>query len=94
MAIAHTEVLMSPTPGSRALAPQPGDPDFKNPDTLDVEHIRIKYDVEKTAKESYIENLWQQFKDISTEELVRHTNREFPFYATRSKIADMLRNGG
>lgn len=53
------------------------------------------------AEESYIpqlkktdwnilENLWKQFRNIATEELVKHTYREYPFYATRSRIAEKV----
>jgi uncharacterized protein (DUF488 family) len=34
-----------------------------------------------------LDELWKQFKNYSTEELVKYTYREYPFYATRSEIA-------
>jgi uncharacterized protein (DUF488 family) len=37
-----------------------------------------------------LNDLWKQFKNYSTEELVQHTYREYPFYATRSEIAGRL----
>ncbi len=54
-----------------------------------------------SADQSYLEelnqtdqkilnDLWKQFRNYSTEELVRYTYREFPFYATRSEIAEEL----
>ncbi|MDZ7754780.1 DUF488 domain-containing protein [Rhodohalobacter sp.] len=54
-----------------------------------------------SAKQSYLgelnktdqkilDDLWKQFRHISTEELVKYTYREYPFYATRSEIAKEL----
>lgn len=37
-----------------------------------------------------LQDLWKQFKNYSTEELVQYTYREYPFYATRSEIAEDL----
>ena len=37
-----------------------------------------------------LDDLWKEFKNYSTEELVRYTYREYPFYATRSEIAEKL----
>jgi uncharacterized protein (DUF488 family) len=37
-----------------------------------------------------LDDLWKQFRHISTEELVKYTYREYPFYATRSEIAEEL----
>ncbi len=37
-----------------------------------------------------LDDLWKQFKNYSTEELVKYTYREYPFYATRSEIAEEL----
>lgn len=37
-----------------------------------------------------LEELWKEFKNVSTEELVKYTYREFPFYATRSEVAEKL----
>jgi uncharacterized protein (DUF488 family) len=54
-----------------------------------------------SADQSYLEELnktdqkilneiWKQFKNYSTDELVKYTYREYPFYATRSDIAEEL----
>ncbi|WP_103665012.1 DUF488 domain-containing protein [Gracilimonas amylolytica] len=54
-----------------------------------------------SANQSYLEELnqtdqkilnelWKQFNNYSIEELVKYTYREFPFYATRSEIAEDL----
>lgn len=54
-----------------------------------------------SADQSYLEklnqtdqqilnDLWKQFKNYSTEELVQHTYLEYPFYATRSEIVTRL----
>lgn len=45
--------------------------------------------LKKTDRE-ILEDLWKQFRNISTEELVKHTYREYPFYATRSEIAEKV----
>lgn len=37
-----------------------------------------------------LNELWKQFNNYSIEELVKYTYREFPFYATRSEIAEEL----
>jgi len=42
------------------------------------------------SDQKILNELWKQFKNISTEELVKHTYREFPFYASRSEIAEKL----
>ncbi|MEX0905353.1 MAG: DUF488 domain-containing protein [Balneolaceae bacterium] len=48
----------------------------------------------KKTDRQILENLWLQFRNISTEELIIHTYREYPFYATRSKIAGKLLSEG
>lgn len=56
---------------------------------------------EFSADQSYLEELnqtdqkilnelWKQFNNYSIKELVKYTYREFPFYATRSEIAEEL----
>lgn len=58
-----------------------------------------------SADQSYLEELnqtdqkilnelWKQFNNYSTDELVKCTYREFPFYATRSEIAEELLTEG
>lgn len=42
------------------------------------------------ADQKLLEELWKQFKNYSTEELVKYTYREYPFYAARSEIAKDL----
>lgn len=44
----------------------------------------------KKTDRQILENLWKQFKNSSTEKLVTYTYKEFPFYATRSKIAEKV----
>ena len=37
-----------------------------------------------------LDDLWKEFRNYSTEELVKYTYREYPFYAARSEIAEKL----
>lgn len=51
----------------------------------------ISYLEELNQKDQKILNeLWKQFYNYSIEELVKYTYLEFPFYATRSEIAEEL----
>jgi len=44
----------------------------------------------KITDREILENIWKQFNKMSTEELVKYTYKEYPFYATRSEIVEKV----
>lgn len=44
----------------------------------------------RQTDQKIMDDLWSQFKGYSTENLVKYTYREYPFYATRSVITEEL----
>lgn len=44
----------------------------------------------KKTDRQILEDVWKHFNQLSTESLVKHTYKEFPFYATRSEIAEKV----